>query len=168
MLYPARIHRDDDSAYGAELPDFPGCFAASDEWEGLPEAIREAVSLYCEGEDMDIPLPSRPELEDGNWIFVDIDTAALSPKSQRINVSVPTAALRRIDHYVEHSGRNRSELMVEATQLYITEQVTPRNKRAGYEGFMANTGRRFAAAKKAPAKKKVAKKKAPAKKRSLK
>lgn len=56
MRYPVYIHVGDEShAHGIAATDFPGCCSAADHWDGLPAKIQEAIELYCEGEDMDIP-----------------------------------------------------------------------------------------------------------------
>ncbi|MGS0756004.1 type II toxin-antitoxin system HicB family antitoxin [Roseateles sp. GG27B] len=50
MLYPVYIHTGDAKhAHGVTFPDFPGCFAAADEWGDLPEAIQEAVQAHFQG-----------------------------------------------------------------------------------------------------------------------
>ena len=60
MLYPVYVHLGDDNhAHGVTIPDFPGCFYAADDWDLLPTNIQEAIELYCEGEDMEIPVPPR-------------------------------------------------------------------------------------------------------------
>ena len=47
MLYYT-VHKDENSAYGLNFPDIPGCFVASDTWEGIAEAAREALELWFE------------------------------------------------------------------------------------------------------------------------
>lgn len=60
MLYPVYVHVGDDThAHGVTVPDFPGCYSAADNWDELPAKIQEAIEVYCEGEDMDIPRPPR-------------------------------------------------------------------------------------------------------------
>ncbi|NEX20226.1 hypothetical protein G3480_07850, partial [Thiorhodococcus mannitoliphagus] len=83
MLYPAYVHLGDEAhAHSVTLPDFPGCFSAADAWDALPGAIQEAVELYFEGEDMEIPAPTpletlavAPEYTGGVWLLVDIVTS---------------------------------------------------------------------------------------------
>ena len=119
MLFPVYVHKGDEThAHGAELPDFPGCFSAADNWEDLPSAVQEAVEVYCEGEDMQLPKPSAIDPnrdDDGMWIFVDIDLSKLDTRKQRINLSVPTNALQEIDEYASAHGQNRSGFMVQAS-----------------------------------------------------
>lgn len=92
MIYPAYIHKDEHSAWGATLPDFPGCFAAADALDNLPAALQEAVEVYFEGEAMDVPAPTSPDAlprdrayTGGQWLLVNIDVArmALSHESHR-------------------------------------------------------------------------------------
>jgi predicted RNase H-like HicB family nuclease len=42
MLYPVYVHQQQDSAYGAIIPDLPGAHSAADELELLPRMIKEA------------------------------------------------------------------------------------------------------------------------------
>ena len=60
MLYPVYVHVGDAThAHGVTFPDFPGCFAAADEWEGLPAAIQEAVQAHFHGEGAEaVPAPT--------------------------------------------------------------------------------------------------------------
>ena len=68
MLYPAYIYEgSEDTAYGAEFPDFPGCFSAADDINDLPANLQEAVEVYFDGEDLEIPTPGRIENLKGNY-----------------------------------------------------------------------------------------------------
>src|SRR3546814_5918464 len=71
MLYPIHVHKDHDSAYGASFPDFPGCFAGSDELQDLPSAAQEAVQAHFHGAAEAIPAPSAPEAWEGHENFED-------------------------------------------------------------------------------------------------
>ena len=42
MPYPVRVHQDGDGSLGAAIPDFPGCFSGTDDWQSLPRMVREA------------------------------------------------------------------------------------------------------------------------------
>jgi predicted RNase H-like HicB family nuclease len=86
MLYSVYVHVGDDTqAHGVTVPDFSGCYSAADNWDELPAKIQEAIEVYCEGEDMDIPAPTAPEIlaaqpeyQDGVWMLVDVDVSQLS------------------------------------------------------------------------------------------
>lgn len=57
-VIPVYVHLGDDNhAHGVTIPNFPGCFSAADDWDSLPANIQEAIELYCEGENMEIPVP---------------------------------------------------------------------------------------------------------------
>ena len=120
MLYPVYVHTEKDTAVGAIIPDFPGCFSAADDWDDLPKAVQEAVETHFEGEDMAIPAPSAltdfggGEYEGGIWVFVDIDLDRVNTAKERVNLSVPVYALRVIDEHVNRIGDTRSHFMYEA------------------------------------------------------
>ena len=129
MLYPIYVHPGDGSeACGVTIPDFPGCFSAADDMQDIPHRVQEAVEVYCEGENLDIPAPSPMEdlladsgYEGGVWAWVDIDLDALDSRKERINLSVPRNALREIDAFVAAQGTKRSGFMVRASLQLIRQ-----------------------------------------------
>lgn len=132
MIYPAYIHKDPGSAYGATLPDFPGCFAAADTLAGLPGAIQEAVEAYFEGEALDVPPPSAIETLEGGeayaggyWLLVEIDVARVNPRAVRLNVSLPESLVHRIDDYAAAHGATRSGFLAEAARRAMTADTPP-------------------------------------------
>jgi len=121
MLYPVYVHKDENSAWGATVPDFPGCFSAADDWDQLPNAVREAVELHCEGEDMVIPSPGSVEIyakdkryRGGQWVFAEIETRKLNTRAVRLNISLPENLVNEIDSYVKSSGMTRSGFLAQA------------------------------------------------------
>nr|WP_228285868.1 type II toxin-antitoxin system HicB family antitoxin [Marinobacter sp. G11] len=119
VLYPVYVHKgDDEHAHGAEIPDFPGCFSAADQWQELPGKIQEAIELYCEDEDMELPSPSslddlmnNRDYQGGLWMMVDIDVNRLKTRSVRLNVSLPEGLLRRIDEEARSRHMSRSAFL---------------------------------------------------------
>ncbi|WDP89310.1 MAG: type II toxin-antitoxin system HicB family antitoxin [Desulfobacter sp.] len=79
MKYPALVHKDEKSAFGVTIPDFPGCFTAGDTLDQALANVQEAVNLYLEGETFKPPEPSniqdliRDQEPGGSWFFVDIN-----------------------------------------------------------------------------------------------
>lgn len=124
MIYPVIIHKDDGSAYGVTVPDFPGCFSAGDTVEEALENVQEAVELYMEGEDMeDMGLPDASDFEvvarsadaaGGAIAMVNIDPSFLDKRVTRINVTVPMHALARIDRAAKAKGTSRSKFLVDS------------------------------------------------------
>jgi predicted RNase H-like HicB family nuclease len=127
MLYPVYVHVGDEKhAHGVTIPDFPGCFSAADSWEYLPAKIQQAIELYCEGEDMDIPHPTPLEklatdsaYEGGVWMLIDIDVSKLSGKSKRVNITLPERVLAVLDAAAKKEGETRSGLLVKAALEYV-------------------------------------------------
>ena len=53
----ALVHKDDDSGFGVQFPDAPGCFSAADTLVDVLPNAAEALSLYFE--DAPVPRPLR-------------------------------------------------------------------------------------------------------------
>ncbi len=119
MIYPVYVHPGDEQhAHGVIVPDFPGCFSAADEWDQIPAKVQEAVEVYCEGEDMDLPAPTAldelmndEQYKGGVWLLVDIDTSRLDTKPTRVNVSLPRGLVAQMDRYAKAHGMTRSGLI---------------------------------------------------------
>ncbi|MCL2297923.1 MAG: type II toxin-antitoxin system HicB family antitoxin [Proteobacteria bacterium] len=123
MFYPAYVHKDTDSAWSVTLPDFPGCFSAADELEGLPTAIQEAVEVYFDDEDADLPAPSSPEqwmdderFQGGYWMLVDLDTSKINTRAVRLNISLPERLVKEIDVFAQSQHLSRSAFLARAAE----------------------------------------------------
>ena len=122
MLYPVYVHIGDERhAHGVIIPDFPGCFSAADSWEELPARIQEAIELYCEGEDMAIPQPTpleqltgHADYSSGAWMLIDIDLGLLETKPVRLNISLPSDLIARIDAHAKAYHMTRSGFLAKA------------------------------------------------------
>jgi predicted RNase H-like HicB family nuclease len=120
MEYAVVIHHEEGSAYGVTVPDLPGCFSAGDTFHQALENAREAIELHLEGlaeEAMNIPRPTEidahlhnPDYAGGTWGLVDIDITPFLGNSEKINVTLPSSLIRRID--AKH--KNRSKFLAEA------------------------------------------------------
>jgi len=132
MIYPAYVHLgDDDHAHGVTLPDFEGCFTAADEYSDIPKNVQTAIELHFEGEDFDLPVPSDvKELEvtgrytDGVWLLVDVDVSRLESRPMRLNVSLPSYVVKKMDDYAARNHLTRSALIVKAAEEYLASQST--------------------------------------------
>lgn len=122
MLYPVYVYLGDEKhAHGAVIPDFSGCFSGADEWADLPRMIQEAVEVYFEGEDLEIPAPTPlgqvardPEYVGGIWMLVEIDLTKVNTKSVRVNISLPANLVSKIDVYAQSHHMSRSGFIAQA------------------------------------------------------
>jgi predicted RNase H-like HicB family nuclease len=122
MLYPIVIHKDPESTFGVTVPDLPGCFSAGDTLDEALRMSQEAIELHIEGllEDSDaVPIPhsidehqKSTEFQGGIWALVDVDLDKLMGPAERINITVPRFALRKIDAAAAKAGMNRSQFLV--------------------------------------------------------
>ncbi|WP_208435783.1 type II toxin-antitoxin system HicB family antitoxin [Bartonella phoceensis] len=114
----ALIHKDKDSAFGVQFPDFKGLFSASD------ENATEALQLYCE--DMDtVPVPLKfkeviqqkavkKALSEGAFLiqvpFIENDSEVI-----RTNISIERGLFRVIDNRAQERALTRSVFLAAVT-----------------------------------------------------
>ena len=145
MQYIAMIEKDSKSDFGVIFPDFPGCVSAGKTMEEAISNASEALDLHIEGmlEDGEaLPQPSdisdivsNSEYKDMAAIFVDAERAS---KTERINITLPSYVLSRIDNVVNKSGLSRSAYMVQATLKVLTEGlIKPYKKKLDVQRLMA-------------------------------
>lgn len=131
MKYPIAIEPSDKShAYGVVVPDLPGCFSAGDTIELAFENIKEAIAGWVEMElDEGHPIPLASKIEDiakqpefKGWIFgiVDVPEELLSDKAQRVNITLSTRVLRRLDFLAKNSGDTRSGYIAKMVMNHST------------------------------------------------
>jgi predicted RNase H-like HicB family nuclease len=119
MKYPIAIEPGDEGhAYGVVVPDLPGCFSAGDTLDEAVDNAREAIELWLEtviddGDAVPTPRPlaehqKNKEFKGWVWAVVAIDLAGLSDKAERVNITLPSRVLRRIDAAARAAGESRS------------------------------------------------------------
>jgi predicted RNase H-like HicB family nuclease len=122
MLYPVYVHSGDaKTAYGITLPDFEGCFAASDTLEGIPLACQHAMEAHFFEEPDSVPkaskladLKKQSKLRAGEWMFVELDVERIQAKPVRLNVSLPSNLVKRIDQQAKSRNMTRSGFLATA------------------------------------------------------
>jgi predicted RNase H-like HicB family nuclease len=129
MLYPVYVHMGDAThAHGVTFPDFPGCFAAADEWEGLPAAIQEAVEAHFHDEPEGIPPPTPleqlahdPQYQGGVWLMAEVDLSRIDTRPVRLNISLPANLVQQIDAWADAHHMTRSGFLARAAQQAMRE-----------------------------------------------
>lgn len=123
MQYPIAIEwGDEQTATGIVVPDIPGAITAGDT---IAEAYASAVEVaqvqleaLAEG-GHDVPRPgsieahrNNPEYAGWGWGLVDIDITPYLGKTEKVNVTLPSVVIRKIDHYVnQHNLKSRSAFL---------------------------------------------------------
>lgn len=119
MRYPIAIEPGDGAhAFGVVVPDLPGCFSAGDTLDEAIDGAKEAIELWLETVIDDgglVPEPrsitahqANPEFSGWVWAVVTVDLAELSDKAERVNITLPSRVLRRIDSSAKAAGESRS------------------------------------------------------------
>ncbi|MGL5043630.1 MAG: type II toxin-antitoxin system HicB family antitoxin [Plesiomonas sp.] len=125
MLYPIAVELG-EASLGVRVPDLEGCFSAGDDFEDALKSAKEAIELHIEGmieEGMPVPKASDisrwvkdDEYAGVVWAVVDVDVNALMGKSEKINVTLPSRLIQRIDGFVAAHGeeyKSRSEFLAQ-------------------------------------------------------
>lgn len=76
--YIARLHKQLDSDFGVDFPDFPGCITAGVTLEDARHMAGEALALHIEGMIADgeaIPEPSSPDVIGSDAVLMSVSLA---------------------------------------------------------------------------------------------
>lgn len=122
-IYPAIIHKEDNSDWGISFPDFPGCVSAGETIEEALTMGAEALQFHIDGmaeDGEDIPAPQDLEKAaaiakktHGAMVLINADVP--DERVERINITLPRSTLRVIDA----STSNRSGFINEAALFYV-------------------------------------------------
>ena len=125
MKYPIAIEPvNDTTAYGVVVPDLPGCFSAGDTLEEAIANAPKAIALWMEDaieRGVVAPAPKPIEVHRKNkdfngwiWAIVDGDLSRVADKAQRINITLPSRLLARVDASAQANGESRSGFLARA------------------------------------------------------
>lgn len=132
MLYPVYVHPGDAKrAHGVTFPDFPGCFAAADDWADLPAAIQDAVQAHFHGEGAQaVPEPTALQVlaadrqyKGGMWLLADVDLSRIDTTPVRLNISLPANLVEQIDAYARSQGSTRSGFLAQAARQAMGQRA---------------------------------------------
>jgi len=126
-FYPALIHHDDGTAYGASFPDFPGTIASGDTIEEAladAEAALVAMLEVMHEDGTEIPEPSPldqvaelDEAKDARAIV--LVEARFAEPTVRVNTTIPASLVARIDREADRRGMSRSAFLTEAARAAL-------------------------------------------------
>ncbi|MBN6712053.1 type II toxin-antitoxin system HicB family antitoxin [Haemophilus haemoglobinophilus] len=119
MLYPLAIEKVSDG-YVVAVPDVPGCYSAGDTIEEALLNSRQAIESHLEllvQDGIDIPQATNienhrndPDYEGHDIFFsvIDVDISHLLGKAEKINITLPSRLIRRIDAFVAQNPQYKS------------------------------------------------------------
>lgn len=125
MRYPIAIEPGDAKhAYGVVVPDMPGCFSAGDTLDEAIVNATEAVAIWMEDliDRGELPPPAssiealqrKREYKDWVWAMVEVDLSRIADKAERINITMPSRLLSRVDARARRTGESRSGFLARA------------------------------------------------------
>lgn len=116
MEYLAAIHKDADSDFGVSFPDLPGCVTAGrtldearimavEALTGHLELLREQGQPIPPAHTLDVVLRRADVRAHKPMVWIAINVAEVD-KSVRLNITLPTSLLHRIDARVGAGSRS--------------------------------------------------------------
>ncbi|MDR5614580.1 MULTISPECIES: type II toxin-antitoxin system HicB family antitoxin [unclassified Arsenophonus] len=132
MLYPIAIDKS-SSSFGVRIPDIQGCFSGGETLNEAVESAKEAIEAHLElllQENESLPIAnsidkylSDSEYKNVIWAVVDVDVTRLMGKTEKINVTLPSLLIHRIDQYVashpEYGSRSGFLAKVAAENILV-------------------------------------------------
>ena len=118
--YIALLRKDQDSDFGVDFPDFPGCITAGSTIDQAFARAQEALTFHIEGMQEDgEPIPEPSSLE---AVTADQDNAGAVPflvnvpvarsRVVRVNVTLP----EELVHEIDRVSKNRSRFLADAAR----------------------------------------------------
>lgn len=113
MLYPIAIEKpaNTNECYGVIVPDIAGCFSAGDTLDEAVKNAHEAIILHLDmlaDDGEDIPQATNitshqdnPDYQGMIWALVEVDLSAYMGKAEKINVTLPSRLIVKIDEKVK-------------------------------------------------------------------
>jgi predicted RNase H-like HicB family nuclease len=123
MQFPIAIEwGSDTTATGVVVPDIPGAVTAADTVEKACELAVEVAQIQLAqlaSQGLPIPPPShihdlrqRPEFAGWGWGLIELDITPFQGTTEKVNVTLPSALIRKIDDYVAlHRLKSRSAFL---------------------------------------------------------
>lgn len=112
MLFPIAIEKpkSENECYGVIVPDIAGCFSTGNTPDEAIKNAYEAIALHLESmaEDGDTLPTAKPifyhqdndDYQGMLWAVVDMDMSAFMGKAEKINVTLPSLLISKIDEKV--------------------------------------------------------------------
>lgn len=135
MLYPIAIEKpaNTNECYGVIVPDIAGCFSAGDTLDEAVKNAHEAIILHLDmlaDEGEDIPQATNitshqdnPDCQGMIWALVEVDLSAYMGKAEKINVTLPSRLIVKIDEKVKaHKSlyKSRSNYLAQLASRDLT------------------------------------------------
>lgn len=134
--YVAILHKDDDSAFGAYVPDLTGCFAAGDTEDEALANLRISLRIYAEDmAEQGRKLPRASSLHD---ILKDAEVRAdvakhrgvlvlvpllVGGKKRRVNITLEPSLIAAVDDAATAAGTNRSDYLASAAWSKVKNET---------------------------------------------
>ena len=120
-----------ETSFGVVVPDLPGCFSAGDTLDDAIKNAHEAIDLHCSTlieDGVDLPVANTialhqadPEFAGWIWALIDVPVEKYLGPAEKINITLPSVLLGRIDAYTRAHGATRSGFLADAARRAMTQ-----------------------------------------------
>jgi predicted RNase H-like HicB family nuclease len=125
--YIAIVHKDPNSSFGVQFPDFAGCFSAADNMDDLVVNAMEALGLWAEDEPMPKPraieqIVADPDIANelaAGAFLISVPFAANDARLVTANISMERGMLKAIDAAAKRRELTRSAFLTQAARNEI-------------------------------------------------
>lgn len=120
--YYAFIRKDDDSDFGVEFPDLPGCITAGATEDEAYVMAEEALALHIAGmhaEGIPVPTPStlhNLSCDEGVKFTIRVPVRPIAGRAQRVQITLDEYLLKEIDRTAKKTGHSRSSFLAAAAK----------------------------------------------------
>ena len=121
------VHQDEDSAFGIQFPDAPGCFSAADDMDELFSNAQQALALWLEDEtissfrgisDLMNDPDVKNDMQEGGTLLA-VPLIAMTGRTVKANMTLDAGLLQAIDAAAKARGMTRSAFMADAARREI-------------------------------------------------
>ena len=125
--YIGLVHKDEDSSFGVQFPDVPGCFSAADDMDDLVANAAEALSLWAEDEALPEPRAIEEIVKDkaikrelaAGAFLISVPLTEIDTRVVAANISLERGMLKAIDAAAKRRKLTRSAFLAQAARNEI-------------------------------------------------
>lgn len=120
------VIEEEDGTFGISFPDLPGCVSHGQTMEEVMVKGAQALAFHLDGmaEDGDLPgvfrALERIKAEEPEWVggnLLILMPVDLPGNARRVNITLNSNLLKRVDHAAQVAGQSRSGFIASAVSL---------------------------------------------------
>ncbi len=129
--YIALLRKEENSSYGVDFPDFPGCITGGESMDAAYKRAPEVLRFHIKGmleDGEEIPKPTSLDdilADPDNEGSVPFPVKVPGPKTKRIDITISEDILEDIDAYARKHHMSRSAFLAHAAKQAMSTGQKP-------------------------------------------